>query len=307
MIIWLDQTTLKKIYVDHLKEALYDHKIVTDLKDASDAEIAIMMPGFAKPEILDQMPKLKLIKLLTAGYDGVDLKMILSRNIKIAYAKDVFSIQIAEDVIAKILFFNRKLNIYDKQMKSHHWSFVSIEHEIHGSTIGIIGAGSIGDEVAKRIKAFETYIIGYRRTKLHGTHYDEMVYDTSGLQSLIQRSDYIILTIPLTKDTFHLINSKTIALMKPNAVIINVARGPIIDQDALIDALNNLKIRGAALDVTTPEPLPESHPLWTAKNIWITPHQASASPKMHERLMEEVIVTIKKYINLEELDNLIAQ
>lgn len=306
MKIWIESSSLKKEYVKQIVDRFPSHEIVTDLDQAEDAEVAVMMPTWVKPEILNRMKNLKLIKLLTAGYNQIDLSELKQRNIKLAYAKDVFSIAIAEDVIAKMLYFNRRLGPYHDHMKEQSWTFEPVSHEIYGSTIGIVGAGSIGDEVAKRLKAFHTHVIGYRRTKMKQPFYDEMVHHQEGLMDLVRRSDFIIVSIPLTKDTYHMFNQTLFQSMKQTALFINVARGEIVDQDALINALNHDVIRGAALDVTTPEPLPKDHPLWRAKNIFITPHQASASPKMHERLILEVIDTLNRYLVHDSLENIVS-
>lgn len=306
MKIWLERSTLKDHYIDILRASLPNHQLVTEIKDAKDAEIAIMMPPYAKKEYLDQMKDLKFIKLLTAGYNQINLDDIKQRGITLAYAKDVFSIQIAEDVIAKILTFNRRLPAYYDHMKQREWTFEKVDHELYHSTVGIIGAGSIGTEVAIRLKAFGCHIIGYRRSQIKDEHYDELYHDRIGLESLLTRSDYMIISLPLSSHTKHFISENEFKLMKPSALIINVARGEVIDQKALIDALNQEIIRGAGLDVTTPEPLPHDDPLWNAKNIFITPHQASASPKMQERLIHEVIETLHAYFEGKPLTNLVS-
>ncbi len=305
MKIWLDKYLLKDHYVSQIEGALSGHEIVTDIKQAYDVVIAITMPQHVTDTYLDQMPNLKFIKLLTAGYNTIDLENIKIRGIEIAYAQDVFSIQIAEDVIAKILTFNRRLPLYIEHMKNQAWEFERIDHELYQKTVGIIGAGSIGKEVAIRLKAFGCHILGYRRTKMEDSNYDELFHDRNGLETLLSSSDYIILSLPLSNATKHFIGENEFKLMKPHALMINVARGEVIDQNALIHALNNGLIRGAGLDVTTPEPLPKDHPLWHAKNVFITPHQASASPKMQERLITEVIQTIQAYVSHKTLTNLI--
>lgn len=306
MKIWLERSTLKDHYIENIKNAIPDHEIITDIYQAKDSEIAIMMPQYAKKEYLDQLPNLKFIKLLTAGYNQINLEDIKNRGIQLAYAKDVFSIQIAEDVIAKILTFNRRLPAYYENMKRNEWIFEKVDYELYNSTVGIIGAGSIGTEVAIRLKAFGCHILGYRRSKVNDMSFDELFHDRKGLESLLQRSDYVVIALPLSEHTKHFIGEVEFKLMKSSALIINVARGEVIDQDALIHALENSTIRGAGLDVTTPEPLPKDRPLWHAKNIFITPHQASASPKMQERLVNEVIQTLCNYFEGKPLMNLVS-
>jgi phosphoglycerate dehydrogenase-like enzyme len=305
MKIWIDESTLKENHIAYLKEHLKDHDISIEPSDMKDAEVAVLMPGFIHEAFISQMPSLKFVKCLTAGYDRADLSVLKERNIKFAYAKDVFSIQIAEDVISKILYFNRRLHDYDRLMQKHTWEFKVVNHELYHSTIGIVGAGSIGHEIAKRLKAFECEILGYRRTSVKDACFDHMYHDQKGLEHLLIHSDYVIIALPLNDHTKHFISDREFAMMKKTSLVINIARGEIIDQEALIKALNQGLIRGAALDVTTPEPLPSNHPLWDAKNIFITPHQASSSPFMHQRLIDEVLDTLKHYIAKEPLDNLV--
>jgi phosphoglycerate dehydrogenase-like enzyme len=304
-----------KIFVDEyiffhedmktLMEKYHQFTFVSDIKEANDCEIMISMPNKIRKEIIGSFSNLKWIQLLTAGYDQIDLNDLALRNIKISYAKDVFSIQIAEDVISKILFLNRKLGVFYEQQKSSLWKNHDVYHEIFQSTVGIIGAGSIGNEVAKRMKAFGAKVIGYRRKKVRNKNYDIMYHDLEGLDHLIQHSDYIIISIPLSKDTYHLIRKRELFMMKKNALLINVARGSIIHQDDLIYALENNIIRGAGLDVTDPEPLPKTSKLWNLKNVIITPHNASASPYLYKRIVLEIEDALNSYLNHIQLDNLI--
>lgn len=307
MKIWLERSAFNDKEVDIIKDALSTHVVYTTLESAFDCEIAIMKPPYVKKEVLDKLPSLKFIKLLTAGYNTINLAELKARHITLAYAKDVFSIQIAEDVFSKVLYFNRKLDLFHTQTKHKLWQTMPIEHELYGQTIGIIGYGSIGKEIAKRMKAFETKIIAYKRNPVSDAYVDQFVTDELGLTYLLNQADVVVLALPLKESTYHFMDKKRFLQMKQTALFINVARGEVVQQDDLIEVLNQERIRGAALDVTTPEPLPKDHPLWEAKHIFITPHQASASPYMNKRLIDEVIQTIKKYINHETLDNIVNE
>lgn len=305
MNIYVDLTYLKDYHVDHLRHAFTDHTFITDPAWRHEASIALLMPKFANAAFLDDMPNLEFVQLLTAGYDNVDISYFKKRKIRIAYAKDVFSVQIAEDVFAKILYLNRHLGSYHDQQKHGQWKVIPVKHDIHGSTVGLIGAGSIAKEIAIRMKAFGAYTIGYRRSKHHDPVFDEMVYDTQGLDGLLKKSDIIIISIPLTQATHHMINLEQIKKMKRHALIINVARGDIIDQEALMLALKQGLIRGAGLDVTSPEPLPEHHPLWKTPHLILTPHQASSSPYLYDRLLMKVIETLDLVLRNHIIPNLI--
>lgn len=305
MKVFLDQRYVKlqlyQTFIDRYKE----HVFVFDIKDSYDCDIMITVPSYATKKVVEQYPKLKWIELITAGYDGIDLAYLKKREISLTYAKDVFSIQIAEDVFSKILYFNRNLKKHMKNQENHMWKFQKSDHELYGSTIGIIGAGSIGQHVAERMKAFKTKVIGYKRHLEHIPFFDKIYTTKEGLYDLLRESDYIIIAIPLTDTTKHLIDAKALSMMKKDALIINVARGEIIDQIALTKALINHQIRGAGLDVTTPEPLNNDNVLWDLDNCLITPHNASTSPYVDSRIADEIIDTFKKYLEKRQLDNII--
>ncbi|RJX24106.1 MAG: D-2-hydroxyacid dehydrogenase [Acholeplasma sp.] len=305
MNIFIDETFFNPNLMEQFKNEFPNFTLLLDPMDYAKIDILIASPKMIQKNIIDQMPNLKFIKLLTAGYDTVDLAYVKQKHIPIAYAKDVFSIQIAEDVFAKILYFNRKLGSYHELSKNHAWTFVPSRHEIYGQTVLILGAGSIGNEIAVRMKAFGATVIGYKKRPLQDHLYDAMVYDMIHLKQVLRITDYVIVCLSLSKETYHFVNEDFLQSMHKDALLINIARGDIIDQQALIDALNKDIIRGAALDVTSPEPLLPTDPLWQAKNIFITPHQASSSPMMKKRLMNEVMETMKNYIEGNPLSNLI--
>lgn len=303
MNIFVEMSYLKDEDFDHLTHSFKHITFTKQVELSYDADIIISMPGFLKKENLDHYKKLKMIMLLTAGYDTIDLSYIRQRNILLANAKDVFSIQIAEDIFAKILYMNRNYGIYHDHMKQGQWIHHPVTHEICESTVGIIGTGSIGLEVAKRMKAFGAKTNGYRFKNQTTPYIDELYTTKEGLDTLYRESDYIILSLPLNEKTIHFVNEQAFSLMKKDALIINVARGKVIDQDALVDALTQKKIRGACLDVTTPEPLPSDHILWSLENVMITPHNASASPHVRQRLIRVVISTLENYIQGKPLEN----
>lgn len=303
MKIFLDPTMLKIEVYEQTMNRFKDHVFVIDIKDSFDADVIVSMGSLLEPKSLERYPNLKWIALISAGYDHVDLDYLKKRNIMLTNAKDVFSIQIAEDIISKIMFFNRNLGFHYEKQKERAWKYKSVSNEIYGSTIGILGTGSIGQHVAKRLKAFDTKIIGYKRTFDHIPYFDMIYTEKHGLYELLKESDYVIVALALNDQTKHILDAKALSMMKTNALIINVARGDVIDQQALTKALVSHQIRGAALDVTSPEPLPETDVLWTLDNCFITPHNASASPKIHERIRDEIEDTIDRVIHQKELDN----
>ncbi len=303
MKVFLDERIVKLEYFESFINKYPEHTFVYTVENSYDSEVIISMGHLFENKDFDRYQSLKYIALVSAGYDTLDLDYLKKRHILVTNAKDVFSIQIAEDVIAKILYFNKNLKFHMEKQKESEWKFKSQSHELYGSTVGILGTGSIGQHVAERVKAFKTKVIGYRRVFDHVPFFDQIYTKEDGLHQLLKESDYVICALPLNDNTRFLLDAKALSMMKPDAILINVARGEIIDQQALIKALVSDQIRGAALDVVYPEPLPKDHILWTLERCFITPHNASASPKIHERIADEIEDTFYRYINHKPFDN----
>lgn len=306
MKFYVEMSYLKNEDVDKLVHAFPNDTFSSDLENSLDAEAIISMPGFLTSTHLDRFSNLSWVFVLTAGYDTLNLDYFKQRNIVLTNAKDVFSIQIAEDVFAKILYVNRNYQKYQEQMLTGSWKHHPVTHEIAESHVGIIGTGSIGIEVAKRMKAFGAKTLGYRKTNERVPFIDELYTTKEGLDNIYRMSDYLVISIPLDASTKKLIDQQAFSIMKKDVLLVNVARGDIIDQDAMVIAMKNQTIRGALLDVTSPEPLPENHELWRLPNVFITPHNSSSSPHVRRRLIEVVIKTIHVLKNSKNYDNRIV-
>lgn len=271
-------------------------QFLTEESDATSAEVVIAMPDFFARQKIDTFPHLRFVQLLMAGYDNVDFSPFEGRNLVVSNAVDVFSPSIAEDVMTKIFYFNRHVRHYVEAQQSQTWSPIRKEPELTEAVVGILGTGSIGKETAKRLRPFGCEIRGWRRNPRDVEGFDVVETGSEGLERILKESDIIVIALPLTNETRHLLDQKKLSLLKPEALLINVARGAIIDQDALVQLLQEKKIRGAGLDVMTPEPLPEDHPLWKLENVYITPHNASSSPFMQRRLTDLIIHNLTKYL-----------
>lgn len=302
MKVFIDKKFIPKTEYKHLLQSFPDIVFVHDLNAHKDIDVFFGLNGSLVNIDIDEYKNLKWIQLYMAGYDNVDVEKLKSKEIIVSHARDIFSITIAEDVISKILYFNRNMKEFTEDYKQKKWSPIWKDKEIWHSTIGIIGAGSIGKEVAKRLQAFEPdKIIGYRRKNELVDGFDEMVCSDLGLKYLIESSDYLIIALPLTQRTRYLIDAEKLSWMKKDALLINIARGQIIVQDDLNSVLEKKAIRGAALDVTDPEPLPQSSKLWTLDNCYISPHNASSSEHMVQRLYELTLENLKRYKKQEEI------
>jgi len=253
--------------------------------DLDAAEILITYGEDLTPEILDRCTNLKWIHVISAGLELMPFPAIAKRNILVTNARGIHKGPMAEYTLGMILMFSRRfVELYQNQLKQTWDRTIRID-ELAGQTLGVIGAGSIGSEIAIRAKAFGMKTIGLATTAREQAGFD-LVMDQSGLDELLATSDYVVVITPLTEATRGMIGEREIGLMKPSAVLINIARGLVVDEEALLTALQAKKIRGAGLDVFVEEPLAADHPFWGLDNCVVTPHLSSRSPKYMERAQE---------------------
>jgi len=302
MKVYIDPKFIVQADIKFMIDSFPNVQFVDKLEANNDIEVAMIpWPSFITKENLSKLPNLKWIQLLSAGYDGTDFSLLKEHDILFTNAKDVYHISIAEDVLTKILVLNRNYKFYIDNMKHGIWKPIRREPELWESIVGIIGTGSIGKEIAKRLKAFNTKIIGYRKTDRFVDYFDEIVTTEEGLNRLLSQSDYVIMTLPLNEETYHFMSKHRLGLMKKEAIFVNIARGQVVDQEFLTYMLVNNLIRGAGLDVTTPEPLPVDHVLWKLPNVIITPHNSSSSQHLLVRLTALMTDNLSRYLNKEPL------
>jgi len=233
--------------------------------------------------LIEHSPRLRAISNYAVGYDNVDLKAAAARGIPVGNTPDVLTDATADLTFALLLAAARKLPEAAAAVRDGDWVTWEpgryLGAEVHGATLGIIGFGRIGKAVARRASGFDM-------TVLHTA--GEGSGDASGvaLETLLERSDFVSLHCPLTPETYHLIDDDALSRMKPSAILVNTARGPIVDHDALRRALIAGEIAGAALDVTDPEPLPSDDPLLGAPNLIVVPHIGSGTRAARERMAD---------------------
>ncbi|MGN1183216.1 MAG: NAD(P)-dependent oxidoreductase [Faecalibacillus sp.] len=230
---------------------------------------------------IDQFTNLKFIQLTSAGYDRVPMEYVKKHNIEIYNAKDVYSIPMAEFALSGVLQLYKQSSFFYENQKSHQW----LKHrgllELYGKTVCIVGCGSVGTECAKRFKAFGCQVIGVDVFTRDDVNYDG-IYLIDELNNVLSRVDILILTLPLTSKTRHLINSNNLNLLN-NAVLVNISRGQIVDTDALEVALDH-HLLGAVIDVFEEEPLSQDSFLWNKDNVIITPHNSFVGEGNDKRL-----------------------
>ena len=254
--------------------------------DVSDIDTVVCNSLFLYNDITE-FKNLRTIQLTSAGLDRVPLDYIKEKRIQLFNASGVYSIPMAEWAVLKILEIYKKSRQFYKNQDEHKWEKQRELLELTDKTTAIIGYGSVGTEIAKRLKSFGVNIISVDMRVKEDEYVNESIL-IDNLNDALEKSDVIILTLPLTVETKYLINEEKIKVMKDNAVLINVSRGGIIDETALIESLNKDKFLGVALDVFEEEPLNES-PLWDFENVIITPHNSFVSDKVNERLFELMI------------------
>jgi glyoxylate reductase len=251
------------------------------LKNVADVEgLLSLLTDKVDSELMDAAPKLKVVSNYAVGFDNIDVAEATKRRIVVGNTPGVLTETTADLAFALILAAGRRVAEGDRFVRSGKWKtwgpMLLLGEDIHGSTLGIVGLGRIGAAVARRAKGFNMKVIYFdvvRQTQLE----HELGVEYASLDALLTTSDFVTIHANLTPETYQLIGANQFDKMKKTAVIVNTARGPLIDNIALYEALRDGKIKYAGLDVTEPEPLPPDHPLLTLDNLVIVPHIASAS------------------------------
>ena len=280
-----------------------------DTSEGSDAVArSVAIVSYAHPladgELMDRMPQLKVISNHGVGVDHIDLFAAEERGIPVGNTPGCLDAATADMTMALVMAIGRNLRIGDNFARGseflHYDPSILIGQEITGSTLGIIGMGRIGKEVARRAAGFEMTVLYNNRNR------DEAAEAELGVRyatrdELLAESDFVALNCPLTDETTGMIGPAEFETMKTSAFLVNMARGPVVQTDALYTALTTGQIRGAALDVTDPEPLPRDHPLLDVENVIIMPHLGSASNRAREMMMNMSIENLEAGLAGEEL------
>lgn len=302
----IPQNITKGIQGCVLDEITENPEVYRKYANKEDINFLVIRQGIVN-DVLKYYPNIKWLQLLNAGFEKVDLSELKRRGIIFTNARSVYCATIAEDVIAKILMLARNYRIHFGDQQKCFWpdddQLPNYNLDLCGRTVGILGAGAIGREIAIRAKVFGLIIKGYDPYITEREGFDAIYSGGDGLQRLLSESDFVITSLPVTEETKDIINAETIRMMKKTAFLINVARGAIVEEDALVEALNNGIIAGAAIDVTKQEPLPENSPLWKAKNIIITPHRAAYGDQMRNKMCGLIERNIHHFLNDEALED----
>lgn len=251
----------------------------------------LSVSGFWRNEFIASAPRLALIQSISAGTDQYSRELLGSAGIRVASAQGVNERAVAEHAISLVLAMARKLPMARDNQTARHWrglisEIPKREDELGGKTLVIVGMGRIGSRLATLAKAFDMNVIGVKRDPSKGVGAADRVVATSDLMAVLPQADFVALTCNLNPTTENLMNAQALAAMKPSAYLINVARGKVVHEPSVIEALRAGTIAGAALDCAWEEPLPDSSLLWTAPNVFITPHSAGETQKYEDNVID---------------------
>lgn len=254
----------------------------------------------------DVAPHLKWIQLTSAGADRLLSSGFIESGITVTTVSGLHATPIGEYVLCVMLMFAKGAPGFLRAQVRHEW-LRYMPKELLGATVGIVGMGHIGEEVARLAKAFGCRIVATRRSVQAATSdalADELL-PASELHRLLEASDYIVLAVPLTPETRGMIGDAELRSMKPDAVLVNIARGAVVEETALVDALRERRIAGAALDVFEREPLPEDSPLWELDNVIISPHISGGTEIYNQRAVDIFADNLRRYLAGEPLRNVV--
>lgn len=259
------------------------------------AEVLVSNNG----NILSKTENLKWLHTVSAGVDGIlpIVDELFGDALFVSNSAGIYGVPIAEHLLSMMLAFAHQLPASMRNMQTGKWQKSLLCRELTGATVGIVGLGDIGGSLVTLLEPFRTPILGWRRSRqepLRGVN--ELLFGPDGLDELVRRSDYVAICLPGTPETRGLFDQRRLSLMKPTAVLLNIGRGYIIDQDALAEALAAGRLAGAGLDVTEPEPLPPEHPLWGLDNALITPHISGLTRQWYLRAAEHFACNFRTWV-----------
>ncbi|RME07936.1 MAG: dihydrofolate reductase, partial [Anaerolineae bacterium] len=245
-------------------------------------------------------PRLKVISKWGTGIDSIDKEACARFGVKIGNTPNAFTLPVADTVMGYILAFARRQPWMDAAMKRGEWKKIP-GRSLSECTLGVIGVGNIGKAVTRRARAFGMTVLGNDIVEIDHVFVAESGIRMVSLEELLAQADFISINADLNPTSYHLINAETLAQVKPGAVLINTARGPIVDEPALIDALRSGRLGGAALDVFEVEPLPKDSPLLQMDNVMLAPHNANSSPAAWERVHWNTIKNLLEGLGLSDM------
>ncbi|WP_277540653.1 D-2-hydroxyacid dehydrogenase [Haloarcula laminariae] len=283
-------------YASALRERLPDREVTVARTPAAErdlvADATVVTGGAIDESLLERAEELRLFASTYAGYDHLPLSALAERGVALTTASGVHGPNIAEYVVGAWLSMARGFLRARRQQRDRVWQAFRAS-DFAGSRVCVVGIGAIGAAVLDRLDGFDVETVAVRHSPEKETAADE-VYGYDDIHEAVADAQYVALACPLTDETRGLVDGSLLRTMHPDAVLVNVARGPVVDTDALVGALRRNHVGGAVLDVTDPEPLPGEHPLWDFENVLLTPHNAGHTPEYYERLADIVAENVRR-------------
>jgi len=281
----------------------------SNVPEAVAHEVEVFVCGWVPEDVLEDAERLRWVSFWSAGLDGKIAPRLLERGVQITNASGVHGPNIAEHVFGMMIYFTRRFDFYLRAQRDRRWERTPAEKppgELSGQTLGILGFGRIGEALAVRARAFGMRVIAVKRDpsiRYDATVQPDALYGLDGLPTVLSEADHVCIALPYTEQTHHLIDRERLGQMRPSAYLYNIARGKIVDEAALIEALRQGAIAGAGLDVFDEEPLPAHSPLWGMENVFITPHVSGVTPRYFERFVKLFVANLERYLEGERLLN----
>lgn len=289
------------------KESGEEYRRVKEELDAALAQAEVLLLFREPKDLVQRIPNVRWVQLTGVGVDNLAERSISKLPIIITDASGNTSRQMAESVIAAMLYFVKRLPELREQQRRHAWERRHmILSGLAEKTVGIVGLGHIGQEVAHLARAFDMRVLATRRSaqeRQEGVQGVDVLYPPRELEEMLAESDFVALTLPLTPETQDIINRERLGVMKPTAYLINVSRGRHVDEEALIVALKEGRLAGAALDVTRQEPLPPESELWDMPNVLITPHVTGNVDTFARGCVEVMARNLEMYLAGQPMEN----
>jgi phosphoglycerate dehydrogenase-like enzyme len=276
---------------------------------AADATVILHWSGTRDllREVFLACPQLRWVHSRSAGLDSLLFPELVASDVQLTNGTGIFSRSLGEFALAMILYFAKDLRRMSRNREAGRWEQFDVD-EIAGQTVGIVGYGDIGRAVAVRAHAMGMRVLALKRHPLASP--DPVIaefYKPEQLAQMLGRSDYVVVSAPLTPETHHMISDAEFAAMKPGSVFINIGRGPVVDQAALVRALTEKRIKGAGLDVFEQEPIPAGDPIWKLENVFISPHCADHSRGWLDDAMHFFLSQYQRFNNGEPLENVVQK
>ena len=289
-----DRFELRKTGIKNFQVWAYDDLV----KRIGEADV-VLASGMWKNDLIPHAGKLKFIQSISSGMDQYSREQLGAKNIRLASAAGVNARAVAEHAIALILAVARRLpeardNQHSKMWRGMIGDLTQREDELGGKTLLIVGMGRIGSHLAKLAKAFDMKVLGIRRDPAQGANGADSIHGMGDLVKLVPQADFVALACALTPETTGLMSAAAFAAMKPSAVFVNVARGKVADEEALIKTMQGNRIWAAAIDVTVDEPLPAASPLWSMPNVFITPHTAGETRAYEDNVLDILMENLER-------------